>query len=160
MTAKCGDHQVAHVVRHLVRQHGKRGNHPQPQVGHEGRGNQDAVAKAMHAVAGEHRPATGLGTMVVGVVMPAGVVVFMRVRVGRCMCAPLLHLRSVVMPGRAVPRGGWQPVAVFVAVFVAVVPEFEFTVGAAVGATLSRTLTATSAVAVAPLSSVTVRVTV
>ena len=61
--------------------------------------------------------------MVVGVVMPAGVVVFMRVRVGRYMCAPLLHLRSVVMPGRAVPGGGWQPVAVFVAVFVAVVPE-------------------------------------
>ena len=57
--------------------------------------------------------------MVVSVVMvmSGGVVVSMCMSMW--MCAPLLHLRSVVMPGRAVPGGGWQPVAVFVAV----VPE-------------------------------------
>jgi hypothetical protein len=49
--------EVADVVRHLVRQHRQRGDQAQVDVGGEGRGDQDAVAEAVHAVAGEHGPA-------------------------------------------------------------------------------------------------------
>jgi molybdate transport repressor ModE-like protein len=111
-------HQVAHVVRHLVGQHRKRGNHTQAQVGHEGRGDQDAVAKAMHAVAGEHRPAgarnhgggRGHARMAVVVFMPCG---------WAWSCAPL-GTCAAWSCGRAVPGG---VAARLVAVLVAVVPQ-------------------------------------
>ena len=50
--------QVAHVVRNFVRQHGQCRDHAQAHVGDEGRGDQDAIAKAMHAVARQHGPLT------------------------------------------------------------------------------------------------------
>ena len=49
------------MVRDLVNQHGQRGYRAQAHVRHEGGGNQNAVAKAMHAVTREHSPTAGLG---------------------------------------------------------------------------------------------------
>ena len=60
-------HQIADVVRHLVRQHRHRRDDAKPHVGHESRGDQHAVAKAMYAVAGEDGPATALLAMRVAV---------------------------------------------------------------------------------------------
>ena len=68
-----------------MRQHRQRGNDAQPHVGHKGRGDQNAVAKGMHAVAGQHRPATRFGSLavVVAVLVVAGrdltIMVFMAV---------------------------------------------------------------------------------
>jgi hypothetical protein len=53
------DHQVVHVVRHLMGQDRQRRDHAQAHVGQECRGNQNAVAKRVHAVASQHRPAAG-----------------------------------------------------------------------------------------------------
>ena len=61
-----------------MRQHGQRGNHAQTDIGHEGRSNQNAVAKAVHAVAREHSPATF--AMVVPMVVVMIVLMFMLVR--------------------------------------------------------------------------------
>ena len=64
-------HQIAHVVRHLVRQHRQRRHQPQTHVSQEGGSNQHPIAKAMHAVAGQHRPATALRRGVVVMVLMA-----------------------------------------------------------------------------------------
>ena len=73
-TAVQQHHQVAHVVRHLVRQHRHGSDQPQAHVGDKSRGDQHTVAKAVHAVAGEHRPAAHADAsrrvVMVGVVMP------------------------------------------------------------------------------------------
>jgi hypothetical protein len=82
--------QVAHVVRHLVRQHRQCSQHTQLYIGHEGRGNQDTVAKTMHAVAGKDRPSARL--MVGRVAMP----VVVSVGVTCPMCVPMVMLMSMV----------------------------------------------------------------
>lgn len=56
-------HQIAHVVRDFMGQHGQRGDDAQAQVSHEGGGDEHAVAKAVHAVTGEQRPAAGFWEM-------------------------------------------------------------------------------------------------
>ena len=64
-----------------MHQHGQRGNRTQAHVGHEGRGNQNTVAKAMHAIAREHGPTArfGWGVMrdLMGIVMVVVVVMMM-----------------------------------------------------------------------------------
>ena len=50
-----------------MRQHRQRGDDAQPHVSHKGRGDQNAVAKSMHAVAGQHRPAARFGGVAVAV---------------------------------------------------------------------------------------------
>ena len=70
-------HQIADVVWYFVRQHRQRSDHAQTHVGQESRGDQDAVAKRMHAVAGQHGPTARAQTMVVvrvAVSMVVGVV--------------------------------------------------------------------------------------
>jgi hypothetical protein len=98
-------HQVAHVVGHLVHQHGQRGDHAQPQVRHEGRGDQDAVAEGMHAVAGQHGPAARPRFGV-----PVAVMVVRRVHVpGMVMLRMRRHFGAVMFAAM---------------VLMAVVPEF------------------------------------
>jgi hypothetical protein len=104
-------HQVAHVVRHLVRQHRQRGDHAQAQVGHEGRGDQDAVAETMHAVTGEYGPAArlvgmgmGMGMAIVGRGVPVGMRVALRVLMGVVMRRRGRHLVVVFVP--VVPQLG------------------------------------------------------
>jgi hypothetical protein len=71
--------QIAHVVGHFVRQHSQGRDDTQSHVGHESRGNQNTVAKAMHAVASQHRPlATPHAFAVLAVAMPMAVVVVLR----------------------------------------------------------------------------------
>ena len=95
-------HQVAHVVRHLMGQHGERGNHAQAQVRHERGGNQDAVTETMHAVTGEHGPAAGFGHVAVcrvGVMaMGSGVNVALRVFMGVVVRRARRGLVVVFMP--------------------------------------------------------------
>src|SRR6185369_13941559 len=45
------------VVRHLVRKHSQGRDQAEAHIGDERRGDQDAVAETMDAVAGEHGPA-------------------------------------------------------------------------------------------------------
>ena len=68
-------YQITHVVRHLVGQHRHRSNQAQAHIGHESRGNQHTIAKAMHAVARQHCPAAAARLMA----MPVTVTVFMTV---------------------------------------------------------------------------------
>ena len=94
-------HQIAHVVRHLVRHHRHGGNHPQAHVGHEGRCDQNAVAKAMHAVTREQRPAARAWAVVVvrvAVVMPMvmAVVVLMRGRLCMAVFVPVVPQLGLV----------------------------------------------------------------
>ena len=57
------------MVRHFVRQHRNGGDHAQTQVGHERRGNQHAVTKAVHAVPREHSPGSGHSGVLVRMAM-------------------------------------------------------------------------------------------
>ena len=102
------------MVRHLVRQHRQRGDHAQTQVGHEGRGDQDAVAETMHAVTCEYGPAArlvgmgmGMGMGMSGIVgrgVPVGMRVALRVLMGVVMRRRGHHLVVVFMP--VVPQLG------------------------------------------------------
>jgi hypothetical protein len=48
--------QVTHMVWHFMRHHSQGRNHAQANVCDEGRSDQNAIAKTMHAVTGQHRP--------------------------------------------------------------------------------------------------------
>ena len=52
-----------------MHQYCQRGHRAEAQVGHEGRGNENSIAKSVNAVAGQHRPAARLVVVTVVVVV-------------------------------------------------------------------------------------------
>ena len=83
------------MVGHLVHQNRQRSNRTQAQISHKGRGNQHAVAKAVHAVAGQHGPTAADRGLLLGAVLMA---VLVR--------AVLVTLMTVVVFMAVVPQLG------------------------------------------------------
>ena len=108
-------HQVAHVVRNFMRQHGQCGDPAQALVGHEGGGDEHPVAKAVHAVARQQGPAAGLRNM--------AVMVAMAVMLGMTMAGMVGAIDRVVrnQGGKRQCRRLWGLV-----VLMAVVPQLGF----------------------------------
>ena len=100
------------MVGHLMGHHRHCRRQAQTPIGHKSGGNQNAIAKRMHAVAQQHRPTSAVGVVVVP-------------RVMRCvgMCCVCMHMAMVCI---VVVMAVHRIVGLNLVVFMSVVPQLGF----------------------------------